>query len=98
MKKNRKNQSDLERSINKWKKNHPELAITFEEGYESFKIGVLLKQMRQEAGLSQTELAEMIDTRRTAISRLENHPQDVKLSTIEKVARVLGRRLEVRIA
>jgi len=90
--------SDVERSIRKWKKKNPELAVTFDDDYESFKIGVLLKQAREDAGLSQTELAEMINTQRTAISRLENHAQDVKLSTIEKVARALGKHLELRIA
>ena len=92
-----KAKSDLDRSIKRWKEKHPDLAVSFDEGYESFKIGVLLKQARQEAALSQAELAEMIDTQRTAISRLENHAQDVKLSTIEKVARALGKHLEVHI-
>lgn len=93
-----KKQSDLDRSIQNWKKKNPELAVTFDDGYESFKIGVLLKQAREEAGLSQTELAEMIKTKRTAISRLENHAMDVKLSTIDKVARALGKHLEVHLA
>jgi ribosome-binding protein aMBF1 (putative translation factor) len=92
-----KKKSDLDRSIEKWKKKNPELAVTFDDGYESFKVGVLLKQAREDAGLSQTELAEMINTKRTAISRLENHAMDVKLSTIDKVARALGRHLEVHL-
>jgi len=90
--------SDLDRSIRTWKKENPELAVTFDQGYESFKIGVLLRQAREDAGLTQAELAEIINTKRTAISRLENHPQDVKLSTIEKVARALGKHLELRVA
>ena len=90
--------SDVERSIRKWKKKNPALAVTFDDDYESFKIGVLLKQAREDAGLSQAELAEMINTQRTAISRLENHARDVKLSTIEKVARALGKHVELRIA
>ena len=93
-----KKKSDLERSIEKWKKNNPDLAITFDDKYAIFKVGVLLKQAREDAGLSQRELAEMINTKRTAISRLENHAQDVKLSTIEKVSHALGKHLELRIA
>ena len=89
--------NDLDRSIKRWKKKNPDLAVSFEDGYESFKIGVLLKRTRQDAGVSQTELAAMINTKRTAISRLENHAQDVKLSTIEKVARALGKHVEVHI-
>jgi len=93
-----KKTSDLERSIRRWKKNNPDLAVTFDDEYAIFKVSVLLKQAREDAGLSQTDLAEMIDTKRTAISRLENHAKDVKLSTIEKVARALGKHLELRIA
>ena len=92
-----KTKSDLGCSIKRWKNENPDLAVSFDDGYESFKIGVLLKQTRKDAGLSQAELAEMINTKRTAISRLENHAQDVKLSTLEKVARALGKHLEIQI-
>lgn len=90
--------SDLKHSVEKWKKENPGLSATFDEGYELFKIGALIKQAREEAGLTQAELAEMTGTKRPAISRLENQTQDVKLSTLEKVARALGKHLEVRLA
>jgi HTH-type transcriptional regulator/antitoxin HipB len=34
----------------------------------------------------------------SAISRNEDHAEDIKLSTLEKVAHALGKRLEVKIA
>jgi hypothetical protein len=34
----------------------------------------------------------------SAISRIENHAEDIKLSTLEKVAAALGKRLQVKIA
>ncbi len=37
-------------------------------------------------------------TKKTAISRIENHAEDIKLSTLEKVAAALGKRLRVKIA
>jgi transcriptional regulator with XRE-family HTH domain len=43
-------------------------------------------------------VARAIGTQKTAISRLENHVQDVKLSTVEKYAKALGRRVEIKIA
>jgi len=89
--------SDLENYIDKRKKKHPEFAEGFEQGYREFKIGVLLKQAREQAGLSQEELAKKLGTKKTAISRIENHAQDIKLSTIQKVARALGKDLEVRL-
>jgi len=42
---------DLEIYISKRKAKDKKFAKKFEEGYESFKIGVLLKQAREEAGL-----------------------------------------------
>jgi len=33
-----------------------------------------------------------------AISRIENHAEDIKLSTLEKVAAALGKRLQVKTA
>ncbi|HEX5442605.1 MAG TPA: helix-turn-helix transcriptional regulator [Pirellulales bacterium] len=92
-----KQTSDLDQSVRRWKKKHPELAVSFDDQYEIFKIGVMLREAREAAGISQAELAAMVDTQRTAISRLENRAQDVKLSTIEKVARALGRRLKLQL-
>ena len=89
--------SELENYIDKRKKKDPEFAEGFEQGYREFKIGVLLKQAREQAGLSQEELAKRLGTKKTAISRIENHAQDIKLSTIQKVARALGKNLEVRL-
>ncbi len=89
--------SDLENYIDKRKKKDPEFAEGFEQGYREFKIGVLLKQAREQAGLSQEELAKRLGTKKTAISRIENHAQDIKLSTIQKMARALGKNLEVRL-
>lgn len=90
--------SDLEKYINKRKKKDPKFAQGFEEGYEEFKIGVLLKQAREQAGLTQEQLAKMLQTKKTAISRIENHAQDIKLSTIQKVAKALGKSLEITLS
>jgi HTH-type transcriptional regulator/antitoxin HipB len=66
--------------------------------YEQFKIGVVLRQARESAGLTQEELALRLKTQKTAISRIENHAEDIKLSTLDRVAKALGKRLEVNIA
>lgn len=90
--------SDLKKYIEKRKATNPEFAEGFDEGYENFRIGNMLKQARLEAGLTQDEVASAIGTRKTAISRLENHIQDVKLSTVEKYVKALGKRIEIKIA
>lgn len=58
----------------------------------------MLKQARETAGLTQEELALKLNTKKTAISRIENHAEDIKLSTLEKVAHALGKRLQIKIA
>jgi DNA-binding XRE family transcriptional regulator len=89
--------SDLDRYIKSRKKTDPEFVTGFDEGYRDFKIGVILRQAREEAGLTQEELADRVGTQKTAISRIENHAEDIKLSTIQKVAKALGKNLEISL-
>ena len=89
--------SDLDRYIKKRRRTDPDFAKGFDEGYRDFKIGVILRQAREEAGLTQEELADRVGTRKTAISRMENHAEDIKLSTIQKVAKALGKNLEISL-
>lgn len=90
--------SDLQRYIQDRKADDKAFAEGFDEGYEAFKVGVLLRQLREEVGLTQAEIAERLHTKKSAISRIENHSEDVKLSTLEKFATALGKRLEIKIA
>jgi ribosome-binding protein aMBF1 (putative translation factor) len=89
--------SDLKKYIKDRKKRDKVFAKGFEEGYEQFKIGVVLRQAREEVGITQEELARRLKTRKTAISRIENHAEDIKLSTLERVAGALGKRLQISI-
>ena len=90
--------SDLKKYIVNRKKKDTKFAEVFDEGYGQFKIGVILRQARESAGLTQEELATRLKTKKTAISRIENHAEDIKLSTLERVANALGKRLQVHIA
>jgi HTH-type transcriptional regulator/antitoxin HipB len=89
---------DLNRYVMRRKKRDPEFARGYTEGYEKFKIGVLMKQARQEAGLTQEELARRIRTKKSAISRIENHAEDIKVSTLERAAIALGKRLQISLS
>lgn len=89
--------SDLQKYIGKRKARDPEFARGFDSGYEQFKIGVMLKQAREEVGVTQEELAIRLHTRKSAISRIENHAEDIKLSTIEKFAHALGKHLRLEV-
>jgi len=89
---------DLDKYINERKKKNPEFAKNFDKGYEQFKIGVLLKQARKEAGLTQQQVAERLNTKKSAISRIENHSADIRLSTLETFAEAVGKNLRLELA
>ncbi len=89
--------SDLQRYIKKRKSRDPSFAEGFDKGYEQFKIGAILKQAREEAGLTQEELAAKLKTKKSAISRIENHAEDIKLSTLEKFANALGKEIRLEV-
>ena len=90
--------SDVKKYIKKRKASDPAFAKDFDSGYEQFKIGVMLKQAREEAGITQEELAHRLRTKKTAISRIENHAEDIKLSTLERFAHALGKHLRLEVA
>lgn len=89
--------SDLKKYINKRKQQDPEYWNGFDEKFETFKLGVLLKQARKEAGMTQDQIAKELQTTKSVISRMENHATDIRLSTLEKFAKALGRRIEVSL-
>ena len=85
----------LDDYINERKKRDPEFARDFDEGYEQFKIGIILREMREEAGFTQQQLADKLNTKKSAISRIENHSEDIRLATLKKYAEALGKKLEL---
>ncbi|NQT71805.1 MAG: helix-turn-helix transcriptional regulator [Chloroflexi bacterium] len=89
--------SDVQKYIAKRKKSDPEFAEDFDAGYEAFKIGTTLRQAREEAGFTQEQIAQKLNTKKSAISRIENHAQDIRLSTLDKFAEALGKKMDVAI-
>jgi ribosome-binding protein aMBF1 (putative translation factor) len=90
--------SDLRLYVANRKDRDTDFAENYDKGYQEFKLGVMLRQAREEAGLTQEELAKRINTKKTAISRIENHAEDMKLSTLEKFACALGKQLTISVA
>jgi HTH-type transcriptional regulator / antitoxin HipB len=89
--------NDLKRYIQTRKKDNASFAKDFDSGYEEFKIGEILKQARLDVGLTQEDLAQRLHTKKSAISRIENHAQDIKLSTLQNFAHILGKELRVEL-
>jgi len=89
--------SDLQAYIQKRKETDSEFAKDFDSGYEKFRIGAMLRLAREDAGMTQEELARKLGTKKTAISRIENHSEDIRLSTLEKYASAFGKTLKLRL-
>jgi len=58
---------------------------------------MLLAEHREKAGFSLSQLAKRIKMQKTALSRLENHGEDVLLSTITRYVEATGRPIALRI-
>lgn len=52
---------------------------------------------RQAAGITQTELAAALGTSQAQVARLESGNADAKLSTISRLAAVLGKQIEFSV-
>ncbi len=59
----------------------------FEQGFEAFKLGVMLQELRKTNGLTQEQLAQKCGTTKTYISRIENNASDIRLSTLMRIIR-----------
>lgn len=65
---------------------------------ESFKIGLLLKKARESRHMTQEELGQIIDKKRTYISRVENDGSNITLSTLfDIVEKGLGGKVTISI-
>jgi HTH-type transcriptional regulator/antitoxin HipB len=70
----------------------------YEEGFEAFKLGVMLQELRKEQGMTQEQLAEKCGTTKTYISRIENNASDIRLSTLMRIIREgLGGHLKLHV-
>ncbi|HAC16907.1 MAG TPA: transcriptional regulator [Bacteroidetes bacterium] len=69
-----------------------------EREFESFKIGLLLKKAREEKHMTQDQLAQIIDKKRTYISRVENDGSNITLKTLfDIVEKGLGGKVKIYI-
>jgi len=71
----------------------------FEQGYETFKVGVMLHDLRKQKNMTQEQLAQKCGTTKTYISRIENDASDIRLSTLVRIIRDgLGGHLHISIS
>jgi len=76
---------------------NPEVKAEYDALAPAFEIKRQMIAMRKAAGLTQEQMAELLGTKKSNISRLEsvNSENSPKLSTLEDYARVLGYTVKV---
>jgi transcriptional regulator with XRE-family HTH domain len=89
--------SDLTKYVQARAARDPEFADGLEPGYTDFKVGALLRQAREKAGLTQEQVAERLETKKSAISRIESSAGSIRFSTLERYARAIGWRLSLEL-
>lgn len=74
----------------------PEFAVRFERAGEAWDVALQIAALRQQAGLSQKELAKLLKTSQQQISRLESPDYEGhSLSMLRRVAEALHVRIRV---
>tara|TARA_B100000809_G_C14906726_1_gene448268 strand:- start:84 stop:374 length:291 start_codon:yes stop_codon:yes gene_type:complete len=93
---NTKNWKDIKDSV--YGKQGTERRDELDRDFESFKIGLLLKKAREEKHLTQEQLADLVDKKRTYISRVENNGSNLTLKTLfDIVEKGLGGKVNISI-
>jgi DNA-binding XRE family transcriptional regulator len=66
--------------------------------FESFKIGLLLREARENKNLTQEQLGKIVNKKRTYISRIENDGSNLTLKTLfDIVEKGLGGKVNISI-
>jgi ribosome-binding protein aMBF1 (putative translation factor) len=70
----------------------------FEQKAEAYMVAELVKESRIKAHLTQQQLAEKLNVKRTYISKIERASSDVRISTLRKIIEIgLGGKLHVSV-
>jgi len=78
-------------------KQDAELAEAYTQESLEREIGRQVLRLRQRRGWTQAQLAEALDTKQSAVARLESGSHRPSLATLNHICEVLGARLEVRL-
>lgn len=75
----------------------PEMRALAEKAYEDTIVSQLIYDARTGAGLTQAQLAKLVGTDQSVISRLEDADYDGhSMSMLRRIAEALGKRVEIR--
>ena len=76
---------------------NPEVRAEYEALADEFALPEVMVQARKKAKLSQQDVADRMNTKQSAVARLEGGVQDAKISTLRDYAEAVGMDLEIRL-
>ncbi|HHW39360.1 MAG TPA: helix-turn-helix transcriptional regulator [Bacillales bacterium] len=75
----------------------PNFRKEWENSGAEYEIARQIIKIRKEKGMTQKQLAQLLQTKQSAISRIENGDQNITLSTLKKIATVLKEPIRIEI-
>jgi ribosome-binding protein aMBF1 (putative translation factor) len=70
-----------------------------DQEFQSLKVGLLIKRAREERNLTQEQLAQKINKKRSYISRVENDGSNLTLKTLLQIVETgLGGKVQIDVA
>jgi len=94
----KRKKDDLDKIIAKAVKKNPSLKEGLNRAGKAWEIAFQIINLREKAGLTQKDLAELVGTRQSNIARLESADYSgYTLKTLDKITRALKARLEIII-
>lgn len=61
-----------------------------------YELGQLIKSIREEAKLTQKELADLLNTRQSEITRIENGKQNISIFKLYKIMKICNKKLNIK--
>lgn len=93
-----KKMTDFDKYVQDKIKKHPFLKEELKKADQAWDIAFQIINLREKAGLTQKELADLVETKQSNIARLESADYTgYTQKTLEKVAKALKARVEIRV-
>ncbi len=84
--------------VDKYGKKGTQERDKYDAGSLAFRLGIMLKEARKSANLTQEQLAERTGTKKSYISRIERGLSDIQISTYQKLIEIgLEKQLNISI-
>lgn len=74
----------------------PEFRRLYQEADIELRVALEITRAREAKRMSQRDLAEKLKTKQQTVSRIERGAQNVTIETLDRIAKALGRDLQVR--